>query len=91
MKNRVSLYVPKLSELWYRQRLLADPETMSYNRGYDLPFEGYNRETGCIAFPETAWAAWHSRFVGQSGRFYAYVVRLEDGRFIGEANACQSE
>ena len=43
------LHVPKLDELWYRKKLLEDPKTMSYNRGYELDFDGYDKETGCIA------------------------------------------
>ena len=54
MNDILRLHVPALSELGYRQRLLADPATMAYNRGYDLSFEGYHPQTGCIDFPETA-------------------------------------
>ena len=49
------LHVPKLDELWYRKKLLEDPKTMSYNRGYELDFDGYDKETGCIAVPESKW------------------------------------
>lgn len=52
--QQVSLHVPSYDELWYRQKLMADPATMSYNRGYSLPFEEYDKNTGCIAFlPKT--------------------------------------
>ena len=27
----ISLYKPKLEDLWFRQKFMADPETMSYN------------------------------------------------------------
>lgn len=27
---------------------MNDPDTMSYNKGYELGFDGYNNETGCI-------------------------------------------
>lgn len=55
MSNRLSLYVPSLDELWYRERIMKDPETMSYNKGYDMLFDGYDRETGCIIFPKEDW------------------------------------
>ncbi|MBQ1690249.1 MAG: hypothetical protein II018_03190 [Firmicutes bacterium] len=48
---RLYLHVPEFSELYYRQKLMSDPVTMSYNRGYDLGFDGYHKNTGCIDFP----------------------------------------
>lgn len=88
---RLALYVPRLEELGYRKQLMQDPDTMSYNKGYDLDFAGYHRDTGCIDFPETEWADWHTYFVGQEPkRYYAYVMRLEDGAFVGEVNLHQS-
>lgn len=36
----LTLHIPSLEELSYREKLLSQPETMAYNRGYDLPFEG---------------------------------------------------
>lgn len=88
---RLALHVPRPEELAYRQRLMGDAETMSYNKGYDLRLDGYHRDTGCIDFPRSEWAAWHAFFVGQEPRrFYAYVMRLEDGAFIGEVNVHQS-
>ena len=53
--NNVSLYVPKLQDYWYEQKLLSDSKTMSYNAGYDVSYDGYNYETGCIDFPESKW------------------------------------
>ncbi len=85
--QQISLHIPSYDELWYRQKLMADPATMSYNRGYSLPFEGYDKNTGCIAFPPKQWRQWYDRFIGhEPERFYAYVVRLTDGAFIGEVN-----
>ncbi len=34
--GRLYLHVPEFRELDYRQKLMSDPETMSYNREYDL-------------------------------------------------------
>ena len=90
-EKRLSLHVPTLDELWYRERLMSDPDTMAYNKGYDLPFEGYNRETGCIAFPREAWADWYAYFVGREPlRYYAYIARERDGAFLGEVNLHKS-
>lgn len=91
MKEKLFLHVPALDELWYRERLMSDPDTMAYNKGYDLPFEGYDRETGCIAFPREAWAGWYACFVGREPlRYYAYIVRERDGAFLGEVNLHKS-
>lgn len=89
--RRLTLYVPKLDELWYRQALEADPATMSYNMGYDLDFAGYHRDTGCIDFPKDQWAKWYDCFVGREPlRFYAYLARKEDGAWVGEVNYHQN-
>lgn len=71
----VKLYKPELSDLWFRQRFLADEATMSYNRAWG----------GTIPFPESDWAEWYARWVdpGEPGRFYRYLADGE-GRFVGE-------
>lgn len=87
MKESICLHIPAYEELWYRKKLMQDPDTMSYNKGYDLDFAGYDKKTGCISFPEEEWADWYDWFVGQEPlRFYAYIVRESDGAFIGEVN-----
>lgn len=87
INETLSLHIPECEELWYRRKIMQDPETMSYNKGYDMNFEGYDKATGCIAFPEQEWADWHEFFVGKEPqRFYAYIVRKEDGAWIGEVN-----
>ena len=85
--NELSLHIPSYDELWYRQKLMQDPDTMSYNKGYPLNADGYHPETGCIAFPKQEWDNWYDYFVGQEPqRFYAYIMRKTDGVFIGEVN-----
>lgn len=87
MNESLCLHIPAYEELWYRRKIMQDPDTMSYNKGYDMNFDGYDKETGCIAFPEQEWADWYSYFVGKEPqRFYAYIVRESDGAFIGEVN-----
>ena len=87
MKESLSLHVPTYKELGYRQKIMQDPDTMSYNKGYDLNFDGYDKSTGCISFPKHEWADWYTYFIGQEPRrFYAYIVRESDGKFIGEVN-----
>lgn len=92
MKEPLYLHIPSCRELWYRQKIMQDPDTMSYNKGYDLDFDGYDKATGCIAFPEREWADWYAWFIGQEPRrFYAYIVRESDGEFIGEVNVHRNE
>lgn len=87
MKESLFLHIPAYDELWYRQKIMQDPDTMSYNKDYDLDFEGYDKATGCMAFPEQEWADWYAYFIGQEPqRFYAYIAREADGAFIGEVN-----
>ncbi len=87
MRELLYLHTPSYEELWYRQKIMQDSDTMSYNKGYDLDFEGYDKATGCLAFPEQKWADWYTYFNGQEPqRFYAYIVRKTDGIFIGEVN-----
>ena len=84
MTDNLTLHVPEYNELWYRQKILCDSATMSYNAGYDLGFDGYDNETGCIDFPEEDWADWYNYFIGNEARFYAYISA--GGEFIGEVN-----
>lgn len=73
----LTLYKPALSELWFRQELMADPETMAYNRAWG----------GTIPFPEERWREWYGRWVDGADeytRFYRYL--RDDGLgFVGEA------
>lgn len=87
MRKLLYLHIPAYDELWYRQKIMRDPDTMSYNKGYNLNFNEYDKETGCIDFPECKWKEWYNYFIGQEPeKFYAYIVRKEDGAFIGEVN-----
>ena len=41
----ITPWKPEIKDLWFRQALLADPETMAYNRAWG----------GTIPFPEEKW------------------------------------
>ncbi len=75
MKHRLTLHVPSFEELSFRQEMLADSATMSYNHAWG----------GVIDFPREDWASWYSHWVENCGgeRFYRYLQR-EDGVFVGE-------
>lgn len=85
--DRLELHIPTVEELWFYQKMMADPDTMSYNANWEVSYPGYHRETGCIDFPETRWRDWHRFWVGQEPkRFYAYIQRSRDKAWIGDVN-----
>ena len=83
----VELYIPRLEDLWFYQKMMSDPATMSYNAGWDVDFEGYHRDTGCIDYRDDMLPGWHSDWIGhEPERFYAYIMRSSDGTWIGDVN-----
>ena len=64
MNQRFAFHIPTMNELWYRQKLMQDPETMSYNKDYDLELEGYHKAIGCIDFSKEDWQDWFEYFIG---------------------------
>ena len=79
MKSRISkviFYKPHLEDLWFRQAMMADPETMSYNNAWG----------GTIPFPRENWEEWYDYWVtNPKGRFYRYITTGESRSFVGEA------
>lgn len=45
----LELYIPKLEDLWFYQKMMSDPETMSYNAGWDVEYDGYHH--GILRLP----------------------------------------
>ncbi|QAT39871.1 GNAT family N-acetyltransferase [Clostridium sp. JN-9] len=85
MDERFYLHVPSFEELGYRQKILAQPDTMAYNRGYELGFENYDNETGCIDFRKEYWKEWFSRWVNNTpDKYYAYIIKSGENIPIGE-------
>lgn len=70
------LYEPTRGDLWFRQALMTDPETMSYNDAWG----------GTIPFPEEEWDGWYDWWLAHHDgkRFYRYLVDEEGGDFVGE-------
>ena len=90
--SKIGLYTPKPEDLWFRQSLLSDPATMSYNKGYELGFPGYHNDTGCIDFPVEDHSGWYARWIGaEPQRFYAYLREKGTGEFLGEVNLHETE
>ena len=86
MKQNVMLHVPTAQELWFREKCMSDPKTMEYNAGYDVSYEGYHRDTGCIDFPEYKWQEWADTKLTNPNFFYAYILDQTTGDFVGYLN-----
>ena len=81
----LELYIPKLEDYWYEKRCLEDPETMSYNAGYDVSYYGYHYDTGCIDFPEERWKISFDKRVNEN-KYFAYLRDISTGEFVGYVN-----
>ena len=70
----IELVIPKLEDLWFREKLLADEETMSYNHAWG----------GTISFPEEKWQNWYDRWIinHENKRYYRYLK--DENGFVGE-------
>ncbi|MEG0844158.1 MAG: GNAT family protein [Romboutsia sp.] len=87
MEGKIYFHVPKFEELTYRQKIMSQPDTMNYNKGYDISYDGYHKDTGCIDFPKDKWRDWYSNRVDKKPKyFYAYITKKDDNSFIGEIN-----
>ncbi len=84
--TRLALKIPGLRDMAYRQGLLADPDTMAYNRGRDLDgAEGYDPATGCIDFPRDNWRWWRQVWLMNEPDFFSALLWDEEaGCFVGE-------
>ncbi|MDO5016446.1 MAG: GNAT family N-acetyltransferase [Eubacteriales bacterium] len=71
----IQSYKPQLKDLWFRQKMLEDPETMSYNQAWG----------GVISFPKERWEDWYRRWVlaPDDERYYRYL-QDDTGTFLGE-------
>lgn len=83
--SNLKLIVPSIKELSYRQKILSDPETMNYNKGLELDFNGYDNETGCIDFKKSNWINWYNNWIsGEPDKYYAYLIERDTNWPIGE-------
>ena len=65
---------PTFADMWFRESLLADEETMSYNHAWG----------GTIPFPKENWQNWYDYWIinHENRRFYRYLKA--ENRFVGE-------
>ena len=75
MNTSLTLHKPNLNDLRFRQKLLSDERTMSYNHAWG----------GTIDFPEEQWKDWYDHWLSNTKgkRFYRYL-KTSEGEFVGE-------
>jgi RimJ/RimL family protein N-acetyltransferase len=66
--------------------LNEDPDTMGYNAGYDVSYEGYHYDTGCIDFSESRWETLYLKRKNDSDRFFAYIKDNNTNGYVGYVN-----
>ena len=81
----LQLYIPKLEDYWYEQKIQSDKDTMSYNAGYDVSYLGYHYDTGCIDFPKEKWLEIYNKRINEN-RFFAYLKDTNTNKFVGYVN-----
>ncbi|MBP5552980.1 MAG: GNAT family N-acetyltransferase [Spirochaetales bacterium] len=71
----ISFYRPAYEDMWFRQMMLSDEATMSYNHSWG----------GTIPFPEEDWGKWFDYWIAdtEGKRFYRYI-KDECDNIIGE-------
>ncbi len=72
----LTLVEPTFDDLWFREKLLADEDTMAYNAKWG----------GTIPFPKEKWESWYEAWVKNPGanRYYRYL-RNAQNELVGEA------
>lgn len=68
-------YIPKYEDLWFRQKMLNDEITMSFNKAWG----------GTIPFPKEKWGKWYNHWINNNNgkRYYRYLQN-KDKEFVGE-------
>lgn len=74
----LKLIKPEIGQLEYRQKLIADSDTMAYNAKWG----------GTIDFPPEKWEKWYERCLNDANgkQFYRYVYSEKENCFVGEAS-----
>ena len=70
----LELYEPHIEDLWFKEKMMDDEQTMAYNHAYG----------GTIPFPKEKWTNWHQRWITDHRvkRFYRYIQ--DNDAFVGE-------
>lgn len=81
----LSLYIPKLEDYWYEQKIQSDPDTMNYNAGWNVSYDGYHYDTGCIDFPKDKWEDTFNKRLKEN-KFFAYLKDTSINEYVGYIN-----
>lgn len=81
----LTLRTPTRADFPTRQRWLSDPAMMAYNAGWDVSFEGYDRVTGCIDWPESLWDTFAARLAAPPAD-QGYFFVEEDSQPLGHVH-----
>ena len=70
----LELYEPNIEDSWFKEKMMSDEQTMSYNHAYG----------GTISFSKEDWANWYDRWItNHNGKcFYRYIK--EHDFYVGE-------
>lgn len=76
MFRTLELVKPQYTHMAFRQQLLSDEETMTYN----------NKWGGTISFTEDKWKSWYEKWIlDKSGNhFYKLLFDTDTKKFVGE-------
>ena len=85
MISSLKIYIPRLEDYWYEQKLQSDPNTMSYNAGWDVSYDGYHYDTGCIDFPKSKWEDTFNKRNNEN-KFFAYLKDTNINEYVGYIN-----
>ena len=83
--KHISLYIPKIEDYWYEEKVQSDPLTMNYNAGYDVSYYGYHYDTGCIDFPKEKWEETYNKRISDN-KYFAYIKDNDLNEFVGYVN-----
>ena len=89
--NNIKLVKPKLKDLWFRAQCLSDEKTMEYNAGYNVSYQGYNYNTGCIEFKKEDYAKWYNTKFKNPNFYYEYILDVDKNNFVGYVNFNKDE
>lgn len=82
--KHVYLKTPEAKELYYRQIWMMDPETMSYNAGYDREMDGYDKASGTICKTDEQLWEWYEKWTKSPNRYFAYIYDADLEIPVGE-------
>ncbi len=70
----IILYEPQLEDLWFKEKMMSDEQTMSYNHAYG----------GTISFPKEYWINWYGKWIKNYNGKYFYRYIKDNDTFVGE-------